>query len=219
MIRLSIGLGLAVLAAGCGNDADSPSADSGGEESVTTETSTGPTSSDEDSTSESTSTATTDPVTTDPVTTDPATTDPVTTDPVTTAEDSSGNDPTAGECTPVDGDALPAGTPCDPLGQTCAAGGCYFQEPAGGCTFECIETSGPGIAEGGVCLYLNDCAPGLGCVDASPFFASCAGEYCCAPFCDLDAPACTNGGECVSFFAPFPTPAGFENIGVCATGG
>lgn len=62
-------------------------------------------------------------------------------------------------------------------------------------------------------MFLNDCLSGNACVDAT-YFRACAGENCCAQYCGLGAP-CGDGSECISFFAPDPTPPGYEHVGIC----
>jgi hypothetical protein len=93
---------------------------------------------------------------------------------------------------------------CDPLVQDCAAGqGCYFVPDQ----FLCLPTAGD-IPAGEPCGFLNDCASGSNCIDAS-LVPNCAGPACCSPFCDLqgvDGCAVVPGTVCGEF-----TP----EVGIC----
>jgi hypothetical protein len=101
---------------------------------------------------------------------------------------------------------------CDPLLQDCAEGlGCFWANEDFNCVFTTDE-----IPTGEPCGYINDCAPGNLCADASAL-PSCGGSACCAPYCDLLAPKC--GGlaqtECVTFFEEGLAPPGYEDVGIC----
>ncbi len=102
-------------------------------------------------------------------------------------------------------------TNCDPLLQDCGMGlGCFWANTA----FSCIFTAGE-IPTGEPCGYINDCAPGNLCADATTLPA-CAGSACCTPYCDLVSPTCTvMGTECASFFEEGMAPPGYEDVGVC----
>jgi hypothetical protein len=102
---------------------------------------------------------------------------------------------------------------CDPLLQDCGAGlGCYFAVTA----FNCIFTTDD-IPVGEPCGYINDCAPGNYCTDAS-VVPDCGGPACCTNFCDLDLgdAQCTQPGTvCTTFFEPGTAPPGYEDVGLC----
>jgi hypothetical protein len=103
---------------------------------------------------------------------------------------------------------------CDPVAQDCGSGlGCYWVNNG----FSCIFTT-QDIALGEPCGYINDCAPGLGCL-SSEVFPACAGSACCGAWCNLalgDAPCeVMPGTVCESFFEEGQAPPGNEQIGVC----
>ncbi|MFV8751950.1 ribulose phosphate epimerase [Nannocystaceae bacterium ST9] len=101
---------------------------------------------------------------------------------------------------------------CNPLLQDCApeGTGCFWD----GELFNC-DPAGD-IPEGEPCGYINDCAPGEVCLDATSF-PSCAGAACCSAYCDLTDPVCLLAGtECVAFFDEGTAPPGLETVGVCA---
>jgi hypothetical protein len=99
---------------------------------------------------------------------------------------------------------------CNPLLQQCEPGfACYWDN----LEFNCAATSDD-IALGEPCVDLDDCALGLICLlgELSP---SCAGDSCCASYCDLSAPICGQmDTQCVPFFESDP-PSGLEDVGVC----
>jgi hypothetical protein len=99
---------------------------------------------------------------------------------------------------------------CNPLLQDCDQGfGCYWD--AG--YFGCMEAS-ENIPVGEPCESSNACALGLQCVDGTQL-PECAGDSCCASFCDVSAPMCPQmGTECVAFYEQEP-PMGYENVGLC----
>lgn len=99
---------------------------------------------------------------------------------------------------------------CDPLLQDCDDGyGCWFNNGA----FTCASTT-EDLVLGAPCDALNDCAPGLVCMGAD-VVPDCAGDSCCAEYCDLGAPVCVQmGTECVAFFDDMP-PVGHEDVGLC----
>lgn len=80
--------------------------------------------------------------------------------------------------------------PCSPILQDCQEGeGCY---PANN-SYSCAPVSvaeGEGLA-GDPCEFINGCQPGLACMQGQ-LVPDCMSEYCCAPFCELDNPACEN---------------------------
>jgi len=102
---------------------------------------------------------------------------------------------------------------CDPLVQDCPLDyGCYWA----GNGFDCALEGWPG-GDLDNCGMVNDCLPGLACVDQGGLPA-CTGDDddCCTPWCDLDlADPCTQGRSCVAFFAEGQAPLGSEDIGLC----
>lgn len=101
---------------------------------------------------------------------------------------------------------------CDPLAQDCAAGsGCYFVHDH----FECDpDVSGASGAPGDACDAAGECDPGAVCVLGTAV-PNCATQTCCASFCDLTAPSCTDGLECTPWHDDGEAPPGEENIGAC----
>lgn len=108
---------------------------------------------------------------------------------------------------------LPA---CDPLEQDCPAGqGCY--EFSNG--FQCApDASNEGGDDGDTCGFINDCSPGLICLQSTQT-ADCEDNTgCCSPYCDITEPnTCLGEGEeCVAFYAQGKAPPGLDNVGICA---
>lgn len=101
---------------------------------------------------------------------------------------------------------------CDPLLQDCNDGYACFWD---GIAFQCVFTT-DGVPSGQPCGYINDCAKGNLCADAS-VLPGCQGSACCVPYCDLLDPDCSAlaGTECVAFFEMGMAPPGLEHIGVC----
>lgn len=101
---------------------------------------------------------------------------------------------------------------CNPLAQECLADeGCYDVGDA----FLCVpDASGDMGAAGDPCEYTNVCDPGLYCA-ASDDVPGCESSGCCSSYCDLQAPECAEGQECVPYFDDGETPPGYENVGVC----
>jgi len=99
---------------------------------------------------------------------------------------------------------------CEPLTPT----GC---EPWERCTFThptlpefgCVLAGG--VVNGEVCSSIQACDSGV-CVIAEALL-ECAGASCCSPWCDVLAPDCALGLECVVFFIDEPE----STVGVCAT--
>jgi hypothetical protein len=113
-------------------------------------------------------------------------------------------DPTAPVCLPM----------CDPLVQDCAPGlGCYWTIS----WFMCTSTT-QNIPAGQPCGFINDCAAGLSCIDAS-VLPACEGAACCTPFCELmlgDAECeAVVGTTCVPFFEQGAASPGYDDVGVC----
>ena len=115
-----------------------------------------------------------------------------------------------------DGSLIKCLLDCDPLLQDCepASTGCYW----GGGYFSCYTTSGD-IPLGEGCGYINDCNPGLICLDAT-VLADCQASACCASICDMSDPVCpTMGTECTAFYDEGTTPPGEEDVGICVVPG
>ena len=101
---------------------------------------------------------------------------------------------------------------CHPLHDDCERGrGCYPREDG----FACMpDVSGDTGDFGDPCEFPNVCRSGLACV-AGDIVPNCAGLGCCAPYCDLDAPACPQGTTCQPWADdPPPTPHP-ELVGIC----
>lgn len=104
---------------------------------------------------------------------------------------------------------------CDPLLQDCQIDdtGCFWD----GAKFNC-DPAGVLLANE-ACAYINDCAPGHLCVDATSLPA-CIASACCTSFCDLANPHCqTEGTECIAFFPENTAPPELENTGICTLPG
>jgi hypothetical protein len=101
---------------------------------------------------------------------------------------------------------------CDPLLQDCSSGLACFWANNG---FNCIFTT-QDIPLGEACGFINDCAPGLGCLTAE-VLPNCNGSACCGSWCSIsEGAACpTMGTECSAFFEEGMAPPGFEDVGVC----
>jgi hypothetical protein len=99
---------------------------------------------------------------------------------------------------------------CDPLApQLCLAGEhCTLGDASQG-DFGCLIASDQ-RASGEACTQNQQCAGGL-CVDAVDLL-ECAGERCCASFCDTVEPDCPAGSECVAV-EPSGNPE--STVGVC----
>ncbi len=98
---------------------------------------------------------------------------------------------------------------CDPLVQDCAEGeGCFWV----GDQFACMSAA---VCDppGQPCSFIADCCATQICVEAG-LAPSCAATFCCADLCDLDAPTCPPGSECVAFFAGGAPPS-YEDVGLC----
>jgi hypothetical protein len=102
---------------------------------------------------------------------------------------------------------------CDPLVQDCGFNkGCYFANTY----FDCVPAGSLGTGE--PCGFVNDCAPGHLCADATAL-PNCADVGCCTQYCNLldgDAGCLAQPGTaCVPFFEDGTVPEGFEHVGVC----
>ncbi|MGB1017259.1 MAG: hypothetical protein ACPG4T_24185 [Nannocystaceae bacterium] len=106
---------------------------------------------------------------------------------------------------------LPA---CDLLVQDCSEDqACYVLNGTTTCAPVAVpEEQGN---EGQPCEYVNACQAGLMCLNGNAW-PGCGMAGCCAPYCDLNNPTCSEPGtECVALFENNPEPW-MENYGVCA---
>ena len=103
---------------------------------------------------------------------------------------------------------------CDPLAQDCGEGlGCYW----GNQGFVCVVRIDD-LPIGAPCGFINDCAPGSFCVDASAL-PDCVGAACCTSYCNIELGPeqcdALPGTACVSFFEQGLAPLEYELVGVC----
>ncbi|MCA9688293.1 MAG: hypothetical protein KC636_01700 [Myxococcales bacterium] len=107
---------------------------------------------------------------------------------------------------------------CDPIAQDCLGASACVIAPAGD-GFNCVSQAPSGHPAGSPCAYVDDCDPGLVCIDPSRYPApDCArAEGCCAPLCDLDASQCPGEPANLLCFPWFQQGVGscHENVGVC----
>jgi hypothetical protein len=106
---------------------------------------------------------------------------------------------------------------CDPLLQDCEQDGtgCYWSSSG---YFSCYATVGD-IPGNEPCGYINDCNPGLICLDATSL-VDCAGASCCASICDMAEPVCPSvGTECTAFYDEGTAPPDEEDVGICVVPG
>ena len=102
---------------------------------------------------------------------------------------------------------------CDPLDANACAGGDVCISSGG--LFQCVlDASGDAGGLGDACQFANACDPGFLCGANN---GTCDGAGCCTPFCDLTAPVCPEGLECLAFFEEGQAPQCFEDVGVCFT--
>jgi hypothetical protein len=102
---------------------------------------------------------------------------------------------------------------CNPLTQDCPVHeGCYEADDS----FRCApDASGDDMgATADPCEYVNVCDPGLYCAPADDV-PGCASSGCCSSHCNLQAPDCLDGQECLPYFDEGKAPPGYENVGVC----
>jgi len=102
---------------------------------------------------------------------------------------------------------------CDPLAQDCPDSNdwCFYNYMSGG--FTC-KASTEDLPTGESCTAIDACVGGNTCLQAE-VFPTCAGYACCAAFCDLNSPACTQPGtQCISLFGENGLPE-HDNLGVC----
>jgi hypothetical protein len=102
---------------------------------------------------------------------------------------------------------------CSPLAPTavCPPGrACIITDGYPDCTV--VPADPPGAFE----ACTQSCAPGQHCSDARTVgLCPAESDSCCAPYCDLNNPACPDGSTCGEFFPPGMTPPGFEALGLC----
>lgn len=117
-------------------------------------------------------------------------------------------------CISADGLARICVDSCDPLMQTCPMGqACVI--PSTGVPVCAPDISGPGGEPGDVCEFVNGCDPGNQC-DLRDLVPGCAGDSCCAPYCDIAVPGtCPEGQQCIIFYAEGTAPAGLDFLGTC----
>jgi hypothetical protein len=104
---------------------------------------------------------------------------------------------------------------CDPLAQDCGEGQVCLPTNDG---FICYpDGSGEVGAYGDECNFINDCDPGLLCMNAD-HVPGCPWT-CCTPYCDLTqpntCPGAAEGQECLPWYQN-EAPPGLEDVGVCA---
>ena len=97
-----------------------------------------------------------------------------------------------GFCEPGTGDS------CDPLAQACPDGqACYSWQPS-----RCLAAGE--LAQGAVCQFANDCAPGLACIGSTA-------QHYCSPYCDV---APTTGESACATLCP-DAFWDYDDFGVC----
>lgn len=98
---------------------------------------------------------------------------------------------------------------CDPLANACDSGNGCYPIPGG---FVCLPLdAGLLQPEPGSCITLNECPVGTACAEEANACPDGA-TPCCAPYCDLNAPACPDGTSCVDAL-------GDTSVGLCQEGG
>ena len=103
---------------------------------------------------------------------------------------------------------------CDPLAQDCAdpSQACYWNLYSN--LFACAPTTSE-LPPGESCGFVNDCETGNYCTAAANV-PGCAGEACCATFCDLEDPNACPDPElaCLAFFEQGGPPQS-DHLGLC----
>lgn len=103
------------------------------------------------------------------------------------------------ECTPLDPADCDSDTTCSLIENT----------------LRCVEDeSGDAGAVFEPCEASNACDPGLACVPTETVGLCESGASCCMPFCDLSAPTCPEGTQCVPIFGD-EHPNEWQDVGVC----
>ena len=91
-----------------------------------------------------------------------------------------------GACAPI----------CDLVEQNCLGAGraCYL---------DLVPVCAPAgeVGQNGLCAFLNQCAPGYGCVPGASISA-CMGMDCCTEFCTVGEDTCPEPLSCVSLIIP-----------------
>ena len=114
---------------------------------------------------------------------------------------------------------LPICNPLPTVTSDCAIGeGCYPIHHG----FTCAPSGGPptlpaSIGLGDPCEYVNDCEPGLFCLDAA-IQPACPAERCCAEYCDVTVmdPCTAPGTECIPWFEEGTEIPDVADLGMCA---
>jgi hypothetical protein len=105
---------------------------------------------------------------------------------------------------------------CQPLLEQCGADEVCAQAND---LFVCAsDASGDGGAVGDDCQFANACDDGNVCLSGD-VVSGCDGPSCCSTFCDLSQPDPCGplGMQCHAWFEQGEAPAGFEDLGVCAS--
>lgn len=121
-------------------------------------------------------------------------------------------------CVITNGGFLPLCLPtggCDPLLQDCPEDqACYAVDDE----FLCAPGGSGGYGQ--ACTFIDECAPGLVCVDPSAV-PDCLGPGCCTELCDITEPAgeCSgapSGQTCQPWYGEGQAPPGYDHVGVCS---
>jgi hypothetical protein len=86
----------------------------------------------------------------------------------------------------------------------------------GGESFICVlDASGEQGQYGDPCEYLNECDPGLICINPE-YVPGCMANGCCTPWCDLTDPSCPGATQqCLPWFEQGVAPPGYDTVGIC----
>jgi hypothetical protein len=77
------------------------------------------------------------------------------------------------------------------------------------------DGSGDGGAQGDPCAEVDECDPGLACVEPSSVPGCIGASGCCTEVCELGTLSCPAGMACVAYYEGAAAPPGFEDVGVC----
>jgi len=117
-----------------------------------------------------------------------------------------------------DGILIPCLPTCDPVAGTCPTGQICIPDAPPPDDFVCFTADGPLAQQFEPCDAPDACAAGLACIDATRA-VECdpqQADFCCLPYCDLDAPTCPGVmQQCQSAFPDAPPPE-LAHVGVCA---
>ena len=106
---------------------------------------------------------------------------------------------------------------CDPLLPVCADDASCV---AFGVDFLCIaDASGDEGQTNDPCEFINNCDPGLLCLNTASASAACqqGSQGCCQPLCTFPDGPCPNPDQqCIQWFPPDDIPPGHEDVGICA---